>query len=291
VDETTVLFVDVSGSTRLYETAGDAVAHAAIDRCISIFTEKTRAAGGRVVKTIGDEVMAVFPDPGCAADAAVEMQLAIAGTDPVGDTKIGIRIGFHHGPVVERDGDVFGDTVNVAARLSTLASKGQVMTSRESIERMTPAQRNMSRRLYNIGVKGKAQEVDLYEILWEQGAEQTTLASQRTIAQPANGRLRIKYLDNEMVLPGNAGTLTLGRDKTAGIVIVDRMASRSHAKIESRIGRFVLQDHSANGTFVTFEDEHEMVLRREEVVLRGRGYIAFGQPRATANGVLEFTCE
>ncbi|MBC8021965.1 MAG: adenylate/guanylate cyclase domain-containing protein [Burkholderiales bacterium] len=286
-----MLFVDVSGSTRLYETAGDAAAHAAIDKCIGIFRSKTQESGGRVVKTIGDEVMAVFDDAGPAADAAVEMQLAIQEEAPVGDATLGVRIGFHHGTVVEREGDVFGDTVNIAARLSALASKGQIMTSRETIERLTAAQRRLSRRLYSISVKGRTQEIDLYEILWQESEEQTTLASQRSMLQSRKSRLRLKYLEAEMLLEGGMPSLTLGRDKKAGLTIVDKMASRSHAKIECRLGRFVLGDHSANGTYVTFEDEPELVLRREEVILRGRGFIAFGQPRASASEVAEFSCE
>ena len=286
-----MLFVDVSGSTRLYEGQGDTIAHAAIDRCIAVFRAKTVASGGRVVKTIGDEVMAVFDDAGPAADAAVEMQLAIQQMPAVGTSKLGIRVGFHHGPVVEREGDVFGDTVNLAARLSSVASSGQVMTSRETIERLSPAQRRLSRRLYSINVKGRNTEVDLYEILWQESEEQTTLASQRTIVKSRSEKLRLKYLGNEIVIEPGSDATTLGRDKGAGIVIVDRMASRSHAKIECRLGKFVLRDHSANGTYVTFDDEDEMVLRREEIVLRGQGKIAFGQPSAGASDVMDFACE
>jgi len=285
-----VLFVDVSGSTGLYESAGDSLAHAAIDKCISLFRNRTEAAGGRVVKTIGDEVMSVFDEAAAAADAAVEMQLAIQEMPPVGEAHIGIRIGFHHGPVVARDGDVFGDTVNIAARLSSLASRGQIMTSRETVEHMSPSQRRLTRRLYSITVKGKANEVDLYEILWQESEEQTTLASQRTMAKRAD-KLRLKYLGNEIVLGPGSESITLGRDKAAGIVIVDRMASRSHAKIECRLGKFLLCDHSANGTYVAFEDEAELLLRREEVMLRGHGEIAFGQPRSTASDVMQFVCE
>ena len=285
-----MLFVDVSGSTGLYESAGDAAAHAAIDKCIGIFRDRTQAAGGRVVKTIGDEVMSVFEEPSAAADAAVEMQLAIQQVPAVGDARIGVRIGFHHGPVVARDGDVFGDTVNIAARLSSLAIRGQIMTSRETVEHMSPAQRRLTRRLYSITVKGKANEVDLYEILWEESEEQTTLASQRTMAKRAD-KLRLTYLGNEIVLEPGSDTVILGRDKEAGIVIIDRMASRSHAKIECRLGKFLLRDHSANGTYIAFEDEAELLLRREEIMLRGRGEIAFGQPRSTASDVMQFVCE
>src|SRR4051812_4526749 len=107
LSEAAVLFADVSGSTKLYETAGDTVAHAAIEKCVNIMREKTVNAKGRVIKTIGDEVMSAFKSADEAADAAIEMQSAISEMPPVGTTQIGIRIGFNYGPVVERDGDVF----------------------------------------------------------------------------------------------------------------------------------------------------------------------------------------
>ena len=289
--QATVLFVDVSGSTRLYESAGDAVAHAAIDECITIFKDKTAVVGGRVIKTIGDEVMSTFPDASAAAGAAIEMQNAIEELPPVGETKIGVRIGFHYGPMVERDGDVFGDSVNLAARLAGLASKGQIMTSRETVELMTPLMRSSSRRLYSIEVKGKATPVDLYEILWLQTEDQTTLATQRSIVRHKLTTLRLKYLDQEIVLDGSRTSLALGRDKAVDLVIVDRMASRQHGKIERRLDKFVLADHSANGTYVTVEGENEVVLRRAEFPLRSHGWIAFGQPRASATETVEFYCE
>src|SRR5207253_10211820 len=135
-----VLFADVSGSTKLYETVGDAAAHSAIDLCVKLFCALTEQHGGRVVKTIGDEVMAVFPEARGAGKAAVDIQLSIHDMAPVDKVRLGVRIGLHHGAVVERDGDVFGDTVNLAARLTEMASKGQIITSLETVELFDPIQ-------------------------------------------------------------------------------------------------------------------------------------------------------
>src|SRR6188474_1227401 len=104
-----VLFADVSGSTKLYDTIGDAAAHDAIDLCVKLFSALTEQHGGRVIKTIGDEVMAIFPDAKMAARAAVDIQLGVSEMAPVEKVRLGVRVGLHHGPVVERDGDVFGD--------------------------------------------------------------------------------------------------------------------------------------------------------------------------------------
>src|SRR3982074_2685633 len=115
--QATVLFADVSGSTKLYETAGEAVALTAIGRVIEHMRKAAESTGGRVVKTIGDEIMALFPSPDAAAGAASEMHATIEQLPEVGGTKLGVRVGFHSGPVIQREDDVFGDTVNMAARL------------------------------------------------------------------------------------------------------------------------------------------------------------------------------
>ena len=289
--EAAVLFADVSGSTKLYEIAGDAVAHAAIEKCVNLMRDKTVQAKGRVIKTIGDEVMASFPSADAAADAAIEMQSGIAELPPVGTTKIGIRIGFNFGPIVEREGDIFGDAVNLAARLSHVAAKDQIITARETVMRMSPMLKSATRAITTIQVKGKAEEIQVYELMWQQNEDMTTMATTKSIFKPKRTSLRLKVQGNDVVLDAERQAVALGRDATADVVIKERMASRAHGKIERRLDKFVLTDHSANGTYVTVEGDREVILRREEFTLRGHGWIAFGQPRASATDVLEFFCE
>ncbi len=289
--EAAVLFADVSGSTKLYEIAGDAVAHAAIEKCVNVMRDKTVKAQGRVIKTIGDEVMASFPTADAAADAAIEMQSGIAELPLVGTTKIGIRIGFNFGPIVERDGDIFGDAVNLAARLSHVAAKDQIITARETVVRMSPMLKSATRAITTIQVKGKAEEIQVYELMWQQSEDMTTMATTKSIFRPKKTTLRLKVQGNDVVLDAERQAVELGRDAAADIVIKERMASRAHGKIERRLDKFVLTDHSANGTYVTVEGDREIILRREEFTLRGHGWIAFGQPRAGASDVIEFFCE
>lgn len=289
--EAAVLFADVSGSTKLYETAGDQAAHAAIERCIVLMRQKTEAAKGKVIKTIGDEVLSTFPDADSAADAAIEMQSAISELLPVGGTKIGIRVGFFYGPVVHKDGDIFGDAVNVASRLSHVAVKGQIITSRETVMMMSPMLKSATRKISQIAVKGKAEPVEAYELMWQQSEDATTMAAARSVLKPKKTSLRLMLQGGETMLSDERTAVSMGRDQSADLVVRDKMASRSHGKIERRLDKFILTDHSANGTYVTVEGDKEIVLRREEFTLRGKGWITFGQSRATATDVLEFTCE
>jgi adenylate cyclase len=285
-----VLFADVSGSTKLYEAVGDAAAHAAIDLCVKLFGNITEQHGGRVIKTIGDEVMSIFPLASQGAHAAVDIQLGMAGMAPVDKVRLGVRIGLHDGPVVERDGDVFGDTVNLAARLTELASRGQVITSQETVEKLDALQKLDCRRLYAIPLKGKEKDVGICEIMWTDSDDATQLATPRAHAPAPVGSLRIVYRGRTIVMPSERRTVVLGRDATADLVVAERMASRMHCEIEQRQDKFFLSDRSANGTWLTIEGT-EVVLRREESMLRGHGFITLGQSRETATEVVEYFCE
>lgn len=289
--ETTLMFADVSGSTKLYDSVGDKIAFAAVGRCVALMSRLTSEFGGRVVKTIGDEVMSAFPDANSAATAAMEMQNGIEAMEPIEGTRLAIRIGMHFGPAVERDGDFFGDTVNLAARLSDLAIKGQIITSRATVDKLNAMLRGHCRQLYGIGVKGKAAEVEICEIMWRDSEDATTQMAQRPATAPIPTVLKLKYRDREVTLNSTTRSITLGREKSAELVVDDPNASRNHGKIELRGGKFVLTDHSANGTFLTIDGDREHVLRREEYPLRGRGWIALGQSKATATEFVEYHCE
>jgi hypothetical protein len=230
--------------------------------------------GGRVVKTIGDEVMAVFPTADKAAQAAAEMQARIHEQPPVGGSRLGIRVGFHVGPAIEAEGDVFGDSVNVAARMAALAKREQVILSSHAADALAPWLRSGLREVDTLSVKGKTVDIGIFELIWQDSDEDLTAVATRWKPPPA--RIVLRHGTKELVLDETATTLTLGRDAQNDIVIADRKASRLHARLERRRDKFVIVDQSSNGTFVTVDGEPEIMLRREELMLRGRGHVTFG---------------
>ncbi|MFA7292142.1 MAG: adenylate/guanylate cyclase domain-containing protein [Rhodocyclaceae bacterium] len=292
--EISVLFADVSGSTRLYEKLGDTEALYAVDRCIKRMERAVEAFRGRVVKTIGDEVMAVFDTAEAAFQSASEMQQRITDLPPVSGVKLAIRLGFHHGPVIEEKGDFFGDTVNTAARLAGLAKAGQALTSGETVAKLPELLQISTRDLDQMSVKGKAEGLHVFEVLWQEGEELTMkapsihAAGKAAAASPA-ARLCIRYAGEVMVLDDKRNTLMLGRDASCDLVIRDRRASRNHGKVERRGDKFVLSDISTNGTYVVFNGEPEYFLRREDLVLRGSGRISFAASSESENAdIAEF---
>lgn len=286
-----ILFADVSGSTRLYEKLGDTPALAAVDRCVEAMKRATVINKGRVIKTIGDEVMAVFDSAAQGMQAAIEMQMRIEDLPPPApDTKLAIRAGFHFGTALHENNDVFGDAVNTAARMAGLAKAGQIITTAETVAALPELLRQSCRAIDALNVKGKAEAVNVCEVIWQENADLTMMSTRIVAAPLMDTRLRLRHGgDNELILSPARPVATLGRDTTSDVVILDPRASRSHAKIERRRDKFVLVDMSSNGTYVTFHGEAEFALKREESILRGSGHIIFGHPAAGGDEVLEFS--
>jgi adenylate cyclase len=290
--QTTVLFADVSGSTRLYETEGDAAALEAIGRCIDRLSRTAEKIGGRVLKTMGDEVMVLFATADQAACAASEMHAAMEQMPALNGHKFGIRIGFHTGPVIQRDNDVFGDTVNLAARMVEQAQKGQIITSQETSLQLSAPLRAFARKLYPISIKGKSEEVSLCEIEWRPVGEATGVEAPKFQPRPTPAAaLRLKYRDQQIVRRRDTDYVTIGRDPGCGLQVIDQNISRRHCTIERRDEGYVLKDHSTNGTYVTIYGDTEILIARDEVPLRKHGWLALGQPIADTREVVAYFLE
>jgi class 3 adenylate cyclase len=270
-----ILFADIAGSTGLYEQSGDTVAMAAVLACVDAMKSVTEAHGGRVVKTIGDEVMATFDSASQAILAANDMQsrleLMVSAT-----AGIKLRIGIHYGPVIESDGDVFGDTVNLAARLTGLAAADQILTSLETWEALPGYLQTTCRKLYSTSVKGRKGKVLIIEALWKQDQGQTIFADNSAEDESPGNQATVSYRGREWKVNGDCPSLGIGRDAMREVVVDVVTASRHHATVLLRERKIVIEDHSSNGTFVRLQNGQELLLRREELVLAGRVLVGLG---------------
>jgi adenylate cyclase len=284
-----VLFADISGSTRLYEELGDEQALARIERGFRLLADAALEFGGRVVKTTGDGVLCAFQEPESALDAARFMQVRVAEQAALGGAALSIHVGCHYGPVLESAGDLYGDCVNVAVRVVGLAKAGQVLATQELVERLGARLRTRVRMLDHVAVKGKRDLLAIFELGWQDSEELTTLWTR--MEQPVP-RLKLVYGTRDLWFDGVAGSrVRLGRDAGCEIVVVDRRASRQHARIEKRRDKFLLIDESSNGTYVAVPGEPDIYLRREELVLRRAGRIGLGnRPGEAEATTLAFFC-
>ena len=289
-----MVFADVCGSTQLYEKLGDAAALSAVDLCVGTMTRATLLNRGRVVKTLGDEVMAAFDSAAQGMQAAIEMQQRIdAMPAPAPGVKLAIRVGFCYGPALFDNDDIFGDTVNTAARMAGLAKAGQIITTAATVAVLPKLLQPSCRAIDAWAVKGKSANVNICEVIWQEDVDLTMMSARMTPAAPTHLHLKLRHAGNELILSPARPRIMLGREAACDIVIRDARASRSHARIECRRDKFVLVDLSSNGTFVTVQGEVEFSLRREEAILRGAGRIVFGHAWSAlaATETLEYAVE
>lgn len=278
---TTILFADIAGSSTLYKEKGDAVAKIAISGVLSLLERIIQDHHGRVVKTIGDEVMAQFNEPNTALSAAIDMQQA-CDKNPVG-LPLPIRIGFHHGMTIQDDDDLFGEAVNDTATLIKTAKARQTLTTDETLNLLDAPLQNLCTPLDTIGIQDPTQSTSIYLVDWEHNI---TSANATLLVDSTNTGSSLEPLATMTLVCGERRyrldpTMTpfvAGRDSSQSHLILDQAtASRDHFHIEYNRGKFVLVDKSTNGTTVFNNHEDAVYLRREETILSGQGKIAIGK--------------
>lgn len=275
-----VLFADISDSTSLYHTLGDTKARSVVDACLSLIAGVLPRFDGRVVKTIGDEVMCVFPSTDLAVLAASEMQSLVASSRP-GNYPVMIHIGLHYGPVLVEEEDIFGDAVNVAAYLTAVATPEQVLTTETTEKCLSAALKSCVRPVFRAILKGSAQESTVYQVLWRTDTLDLTNVNLhgKKLIPGDTGSLLVTFNEERMRVDQWRTSLTIGRAQDCDLVVTDKFASRKHLTIKLMRTNFYLIDHSINGTFVSLESGEEVHVLRSELVLDSTGQIVLGHSR------------
>ncbi len=277
--EVAIVFADVVGSTQLYDKFGDTKASETVALCLDVMKDATHQFDGTVIKTIGDEVMATFSTVENAMSAAVVMQSRISADAKQDDRiPVSIRIGCHFGPVVQEQNDIFGAAVHTANRMTSQAKARQIVISGGTVERMNPEFRKQTRQIDVATVRGKLDEVALYEFLWnpEEATSMLPTIEWESKAKKA-ARLILKFRDQNVEVNDQRKSVILGRAEDNDLVIKGNLISRIHAKVEMRRGKFVLVDQSTNGTFVQNLQGEETFIRRDSAEIRGEGTIGLGR--------------
>lgn len=286
-----ILFADVAKSTQIYEVLGNKDAKNIIDACLSLLRKVTQHYKGKVIKEIGDEIMCVFPSAIAALEAAKDMHQALEDMPPMdkpGFTSANIYIGIQYGPVIIEGGDVFGDAVNVAARMVALAKQRQTITTQETIAALPDGHAFDVHCIDKTTVKGKSGEMNIYEVIWEE--EDLTVMMDDNVAEVIKARLELKCGNQIYELDENRPSVTLGRQIHNDVVVDDGRVSRTHARIEYRRGKYILIDQSSNGTHLLIQGKKSVVIKRDESQLIGNGLIGLGRaPTPESPKAIQFT--
>ena len=278
--ELAILFADVVGSTRLYESLGDVRARDTVGHCIDVMRQATENNSGTVIKTMGDEVMSSFPTADDALNAGSQMQKSISDNPDFagGEAEVTIRVGCHYGPVVLENRDIFGAAVHTANRMTSQAKPSQIITTQILVEKLSEDWKDSVRQIDIAAARGQSEEIVLYEVLW-QTEDLTSMLPVIDLNRYANqklGRLTLRCQDREVAVDSEQTTVTIGRGENSDLIVKGTLISRLHARIELERNKFLLYDQSTNGTFV-YNDGKESFLRRDDVQLTGKGYLGLGK--------------
>ena len=285
-----VLFADISDSSYLYKTLGDIPARVIVNDCLALMSGVVVRCNGRIVKTIGDEIMCAFASADDAVLAASEIQVQIDARRP-GERRIKIHAGLHYGPVLVEDNDIFGYTVNAAAYLTAVAAPEQILTTDATECALAPELRSCIRPVFRVVLKGSGEESTISQVVWQKDTAEITNASLGTnrLVPGDEGSLIVTLGKQRVRLDHSNRTLTIGRGRECDLVATEKFASRQHLRICLLRTHFYLFDHSINGTFVTLDSGKEVQVMRDELLLEGSGRLALGRSaRDGATDIIAF---
>ncbi len=284
--ERTVLFADLRGSTAMYETLGNSDATAVVTQSIALLAQIVSLHDGRVIKTLGDGLMAMFVAPADAVVAADEMHESLERIGGPGATAtrgrlvpLKLQVGLAHGEVIEMSGDVFGDAVNVAARLIDHAGDNETLVTSTVLDALVEVEQARFRSLDRMQLRGRVEPVHVYLMGSMRRFGDTAVTAfgdvAPSVAEPEG--IRLIWQDQNRIYAGTSLPVVLGRSPQATYIIDDTRVSRSHARIAWHGGTFQLTDLSYNGTYVRFDHDPEVIsLRRGSCTLHGSGLIGLG---------------
>lgn len=286
----TVLAADLRGSVGLYESLGNASATSLVTRCVAALGEVVHAWGGRVFKTLGDGLMAIFASADDACTCAEHLHTTLhrlvendpdlarsssAGT--LSSSGLRLQVALANGEVIEQAGDFFGDAVNVAARLIEHTGDDETLVTEQVREALRPAQQSAFRSLDRLAIRGRSEPVAVWVALRQDAPDMPATHFGDLVENwPAAMSLELCWSSRQQAFSAAHTPVLIGRDPQSTCQVDRPTVSRSHARIDWHSGGFQLTDLSFNGTFVRFEGGNQLSLRRGTCTLVGSGSIGLG---------------
>jgi adenylate cyclase len=265
----TVLFTDIKGSTAYFEKFGDSAGLLMVFQCNNLLGKCVERHGGRVIKTIGDAVMASFEDHAEAVAASVEMQEAITADNSPKPAahRVTVRIGINYGLGFVKSNDVFGDVVNVASRVEGAASPEQILIS------------DTLHQAGKFSLKGKAEVSDLFEVVWREQAD-GGLVSSHSMVVAAVVAPQIKYKLVQLRNDGRAvrefdvcQKAVIGRTQGEVTFPNDEFMQPAHARLLVESGQLFLEPMAEADSFFSLVGTYR--LQHGDVVSFGAQVLEF----------------
>jgi len=287
-----VLIADVCGSTPLYETSGNIKALELIGECLDSISEVVDARGGTVLRSKGDDVLCIFPDADSAVCAASQMM------DRQASSPLEIHVGINYGPVVRDRGGIFGDVVNVAARMQSMAKPGEIITTESVYTHLSDDLRRQVRLLDAQTVKGKSEPMNIYavfkqdtQVTYYVGEDGKHSVHPKNVYRASGPKVTVtlEFGEHTIVHRDGGPGCHIGRAGSCDLVIDEPCVSRDHALLTVRRGKVLLTDMSSTGTWIAQDGGEPLLLRRDVMQLASDGLISLGlRPKENGSTIVNY---
>lgn len=292
-----VMFSDIQGSTAYFEKYGDAAGLFMVHQCNDSIRRLVEKHGGTVVKTIGDGTMATFPEPKNAVEAAIDIQTAmteLAAARPELE-RIALRIGMHYGTGIVRTNDIFGDVVNMASRVESVAAPGQIVLSEEIYEKVRDGGFTI-RELGRFTLKGKTGERTLFRVIWNvvQGVPTDYGVGSPDPGEASSAGFKLQLIQKD----GTGGAeytvkseLGIGLTKEHTLVVSEDLQSSSMcARVFVQDEALFVEGRSAAGEGVFLRLASAYVLEHQDIFLAGQQVFRYEEkPEASSSSTDHLT--
>ena len=271
--EVTILLADVTGSTSLYEKTGNSEALAQIQNYLGQIRRIVSTEGGNFIHSKGDDVLCTFKEPAGALSAV----RAILNKNQ--RNSLSIHAGLHHGEIIKTDDDIYGDCVNVCARLASIANPGEVLMSQLFVDQLSQPQQSDLRVLDDIKFKGKDEAIRVYTLQADRTSQHTEIgvlsfvSDNKMPATEPEIRVELTY-GGQTFLSSETSSVTIGRSDENDLVVAQPWVSRQHATVSVMRNKAQLVDRSSGGTYITMGQNPELPALRETILLIGSGTIS-----------------
>ena len=298
----TVMFTDIKGSTAYFEEHGDVAGMMMVHACNNLLRTSIEEHQGHFVKTIGDAVMAFFEDGRQAIHAAIAMQKSLGqfNAGKPGQDWVTIRIGLNHGVGIVKTNDVFGDVVNVASRVESVAQSEQIVISDTLYEQISGAAEFTVSHLGRFALKGKEEHRDLYEVVWQEKKVRPNVRAVHTVVFNAKASRVTGFKIQQVRQDGSIGvvkemtgsTLDVGSSEGDLVFPGDPKLAPKHARFRQEGGQLMIEDLAGHGVFIrligtyTLADGDEVMMGQQTLRLHEKSQ-AMAAAAATGTNMLD----
>ncbi len=249
---------------------------------LASWSQLVAAHGGQVVQLRGDGLLGTFASTDAALTAAVALR-ELPYREP-----LSMHAGIHAGPVQQEADQLYGDVVNIAARMADIAKRFEIVLTQSAGEQLSQPGRWNLRLIKHVPVKGQAQPMNICLLAYDEAHSTVYRPPDQT--RTFHTRLELRYGARMFVVDADATHCLIGRDADCAMQVDHELVSRRHASVERVSGQFFLHDHSTNGSYVAGDgDARPALVQREVIQLKGTGVISLGvEPRHNADHLIRF---